>query len=486
MLNWAKVWHGATKGGGVNGYQQALARSLVAKRHAVATLSSGTHDTPNNPEPRLRRHPDWHGIAAFEIVNSPVRAPAIRQFDEPQAEVSSPELEAVFADFIARWQPDVVHANSLEGLSIGCLDACRAAGARVAFSLHNYHTICPQVYLMHAKREVCLDSQNGHRCATCLDGATPMQPTAPAVPVSNSDDVRTRLDAPSPDPRDPLPVDRPSAPIVNLPIADPPSEQPPNAFGRRRHAMIDMLNRCDRVLAVSRFVADKFAAMGVDRDRLDTQHIGVEIVDRLRAQPLPKQDVNIGPLRLVFVGFHNRAKGLPVLLDALDSLDTSTLGELHVSIHAKGADAIEYRIRRLESRLARLTLSFGYEPADLPHLLGAADVGVVPSVWWDNGPQTVMEMLACGLPVIGSAVGGVPDFIEHERTGLLVEGNNHHQLAAAIARVAGDRELLAAMRANITPPKSMAEHADEIESLYRGLCTVPNSGAGVDVGGADA
>ncbi len=71
-----------------------------------------------------------------------------------------------------------------------------------------------------------------------------------------------------------------------------------------------------------------------------------------------------------------------------------------------------------------------YDPADIPKLLVGRDVGVVPSVWWDNGPQTLIEMLNTGLPVLGAGLGGIPDLIRHEQNGMLFRGNDRQDAAA--------------------------------------------------------
>ena len=51
------------------------------------------------------------------------------------------------------------------------------------------------------------------------------------------------------------------------------------------------------------------------------------------------------------------------------------------------------------------------------------DFFVIPSIE-DNLPNTVMESLSCGTPVIGFNIGGIPDMVIHNKTGLLVDINN--------------------------------------------------------------
>lgn len=495
LVNWAKIWHGASRGGGINGYTQALALDLVKRGHEVVSLTSGTteHSDPTVPNPgscHARRHRDWLGIRVFEIVNAPVKAPSKRQFEEPEAEISSPVLERVVTDLLAMIEPDIVHIQSLEGFTAGCIAAAASSGASVLMSLHNYHTICPQVYLMQGRRVPCTSFDNGHACVGCLTRYEPSATTAgtgspryPSRPVRSHDDTLSPLGVASADTRGQTldilrargdrPMPPPIVPFSNDPMPEPPSNRKPNAYAHRRSAMIDALNRCDRVLAVSTFVAGKFEALGVRPDRIETITIGTSMVEMARAakgalvQPLLFADHPDRPIRLVFMGYHNPAKGLALLIDAIESLDRDAIGRFHLCVHAKGVESIAPRLRRLESRLARLTISGGYDHTDIPWLIGGADLGVVPSIWWDNGPQTVLEMLACRVPVLGARVGGIPDFIEHDRNGVLFTGGDVHDLARQLTEVTRNPTMLDRLRSGVTPPKTMAEHVSEIEAVYR-------------------
>src|SRR5688572_28584170 len=93
FVNWARIWDGASSGGGVNGYVQALALALAARGHEVVSLCGGTAYVADGPGGapgacRIVRHADWMSVRVFEVVNSPVLAPAIAQFREPAVEAS--------------------------------------------------------------------------------------------------------------------------------------------------------------------------------------------------------------------------------------------------------------------------------------------------------------------------------------------------------------------------------------------------------------
>ncbi len=483
LVNWAKVWHGARRGGGINAYTQALALALRQEGHEPVSISSGT--TPplgpaalsgKRPPPctncHARRHPDWHGIPVYEIVQSPVRAPSTFQFDRPGDEIACEPVERAFLHILDHARPDLVHFQTLEGLTARCVHLARRHGARVVFSLHNYHTVCPQVYLLKDDRRACLSFDNGHACVHCHTPAWRISPKRRSPSVRLEALQRKAVTLPvldPPDPRDPpdegTPLGR--VPVTNEPVPDPPSDKPPNDYARRRAAMIEALNCCDRVHAVSSFVARKFEALGVEPDRIETITIGTPLAD----MPGPSHLVELPPaadrpVRLVFMGYHNPAKGLDLLVEALERADADVLARIHLCVHALGVEPIAHRIRRLEAHLARLTLTPGYERDDIPWLCAGAHLGVVPSIWWDNGPQTVLEFLACGVPVLGANLGGIPDFITPGVNGELFRGNDPDDLLRKLDALVRTPDALVRLRQAVRPPKTMRTHLAEILDLY--------------------
>lgn len=79
-------------------------------------------------------------------------------------------------------------------------------------------------------------------------------------------------------------------------------------------------------------------------------------------------------------------------------------------------------------------------------LYRAADVFWLPSLE-DNQPQTALEAMACGTPVIGFSVGGVPEIVRHDQTGLVVSAKDSKAMAFATADLLRDRKRLARLSA---------------------------------------
>jgi glycosyltransferase involved in cell wall biosynthesis len=66
----------------------------------------------------------------------------------------------------------------------------------------------------------------------------------------------------------------------------------------------------------------------------------------------------------------------------------------------------------------------------------------------DNLPNTVMEALACGTPVVGFPTGGIPEMVDHLKNGWVTAHHNGDELAAAIQSIVGNESRLYEMRAN--------------------------------------
>ena len=98
----------------------------------------------------------------------------------------------------------------------------------------------------------------------------------------------------------------------------------------------------------------------------------------------------------------------------------------------------------LEERLARIggpvTCHGAYPPTETLRLMRQTDLILLPSRW-EGCPYTILEAWAAGVPVVGSAIGGITDLITDGETGLLVDGENPDAWLAALARIADDPAL---------------------------------------------
>jgi glycosyltransferase involved in cell wall biosynthesis len=115
------------------------------------------------------------------------------------------------------------------------------------------------------------------------------------------------------------------------------------------------------------------------------------------------------------------------------------------------------------------SIHFAGVRADVARLLAAFDVFVLSS-HTEGLPLALLEAMACGLPVVSTAVGGIPDVVHHGESGLLVGSGDEPALTAALAAVRADPVRGAALgeRARLASRGHSAETmVDRYLALYR-------------------
>jgi glycosyltransferase involved in cell wall biosynthesis len=131
----------------------------------------------------------------------------------------------------------------------------------------------------------------------------------------------------------------------------------------------------------------------------------------------------------VYAGRLAPEKGLATLVRA------AALSKQRVVLVGSGPE--EAALRQLASELEADVVFAGYmEKPALKQLIGESRALVLPSEWYENAPVSVLEAYALGRPVIGTRIGGIPELIVHNKTGVLVEPGDVGMLAEALAGVA--------------------------------------------------
>jgi glycosyltransferase involved in cell wall biosynthesis len=159
----------------------------------------------------------------------------------------------------------------------------------------------------------------------------------------------------------------------------------------------------------------------------------------------------------------DKYKGLPLLLEAIDRL--RAIPDLFLLIIGQGQPLTGLSV-------PNKTLGFLGDEKLLSLVYSAADILALPSRA-DNFPNTALEALACGLPVVAFDVGGIPDMVRNDCTGTLVEPGNSRALAAAIGELLNDegrrRQMSANCRRIAVEEYGMDVQARRYEDLYGSL-----------------
>jgi len=154
----------------------------------------------------------------------------------------------------------------------------------------------------------------------------------------------------------------------------------------------------------------------------------------------PLKDVKREKGRICFVGRLDPEKNLFALLQAIKNLENVSL-----SMIGNGSQRVALEEKAQEGNI-NVEFLGNLPNYQLPQELNRAELFVLPSLY-EGHPKTILEAMACELPVIGTDVEGIREVIAHRKTGYLC-GTSAEEIRRAIVEVMGDEELKAEMGRN--------------------------------------
>jgi len=145
--------------------------------------------------------------------------------------------------------------------------------------------------------------------------------------------------------------------------------------------------------------------------------------------------------RILFIGRLSREKGVHILLEAASLLGKEGY-RLQLDIVGSGPDERDLKSRGKNLRGNTSVQFWGYVPHGevLNQLITQAEVFVLPSLS-EGVPKVLLEVMAKGLPVVATKVGGIPDIITHNHNGLVIPPRNPQALAEAIKMLLDNDQL---------------------------------------------
>lgn len=358
---------------------------IIAHHHAKALAERG-HDV------RVLAGDNSLGLSGYAIRTEvfdglPVTRVSLtqRDFAPTGNNVCHPGVERVFLDLIADWQPDVIHAHHMAGLSLGMLQLARARGIRVALTLHDHWGFCMNSTRITTQKTLCQDSTQCHTCHEHI----------------HDDDVR-------------------------LPQR------------MRQDYLRWQLDAVDYFISPSRYLADQYILNGIPAERMHVIANGIGLQRFSDTAPPPPGE----RLNILFTGYMGDHKGVPTLLEAVALLPHD---KVHLDMVGDGHMLASY-IAILKDKAPGVSVKFwGRLPNNrIAERFAKAHVFVLPSVCPENQPVTITEAMACGLPVVASRIGGISELVEEGHTGWLAEPGNAVDLAERLRYYIDHPEQIAA------------------------------------------
>ncbi|MDQ0096624.1 glycosyltransferase involved in cell wall biosynthesis [Arthrobacter bambusae] len=206
----------------------------------------------------------------------------------------------------------------------------------------------------------------------------------------------------------------------------------------RRHLEPLVGRSVDRILATCPDEVLELKAMGIDPLKVSVAPCGVDLA---RFTPEGEVEARNRSHRILSVGRLVPRKGVDLVIQSLSILRDSGIGDVELVIAGGGAEgedsAMDPEARRLQDAAERygvrdqVTFRGQMSRDAMPALFRSADV-VACTPWYEPFGIVPLEAMACGIPVVAAAVGGLQDSVVHGETGLHVPPKDPQAIASAI------------------------------------------------------
>ncbi len=210
---------------------------------------------------------------------------------------------------------------------------------------------------------------------------------------------------------------------------------PSNSF--KRYLIRKVLRSADHITATSQLLKNTVVKLLPDSDsRVTVIPFGVNIPDSVAAFP------DSPPVKLCFIKVHYKKYGPDILLRAMAAV-VKEIPDIKLSIAGYGEMTDMLKAMTRDLHLEKNVEFVGFiDNREIYPFIQKHHIMVMPSVLdSESFGVAVLETGACQRPVIASRVGGVPEVVRDGETGLLLPPGDSGALAAAIIRLANDREL---------------------------------------------
>ncbi|HEX7794236.1 MAG TPA: glycosyltransferase [Vicinamibacterales bacterium] len=416
--------------GGTEVYVSALAREQIDLGHVAIVTAPGPHEDE------------------YEHDSVPVRRfAATSQIDDVSQLYDEGDRTAAqgFARILDREQPDVVHLHAFtRACSVLLVREARARGIPVVFTYHTPTVSCARGTLMLWGATPCDGALGVARCAACALEAHGM-----------------------------------ARPLANLLGHIPPSRALASARIKGRAATAlkfsslvamehsatrALFDEVDRIVAFRGWVRALLVGNGVAESKIVSSSHALCHPFTVR----PRAARHSPTLRVAFMGRIDPTKGVDVLIRALGMMPSADIVlDIYGTVQGEGGRRELERLRRLADGDRRVTFKTPVDGSVVIGTIAAYDVLAVPSQWMETGPLVVLEAFAAGVPVVGSALGGIGELVSDDVDGLLVSDfQSPRAWANAFTRLCNEPRLADTLCDGVRPPATMDRVASEMLGLY--------------------
>ncbi|MHB8174574.1 MAG: glycosyltransferase family 4 protein, partial [Nitrospirota bacterium] len=318
---------------------------------------------------------------------------------QPVRYYSDVKADCIFEEYLCEIRPDIVHVQHLMGLSGGFLRIVKEAGIPLVVTLHDYWFICPRFQLIDESGLLCRGPEGGSRCAKrCPNSLFSVGPDGffgagariilKYMPAGLQRKLKQMV-------RDGVIKE-----IRGISRSNIRSDK----FIKRAEFLKKALLKADKIISPSGYARDIFVENGFPPEKITVIPHGIPL-------PACKPARRGVKVRFGYMGSLAQLKGVSFLVEAFGRLCGEA--ELHIYGHGgENQDIILSGLKKL-AKDACVTFHGRYAFDDMGVILAGIDVLVIPSLWPETFNIVMREAFACGVPVIASDAGALPEGVNN-------------------------------------------------------------------------
>lgn len=432
--------------GGAITYQESILEMLQARGWEVFFYLSAPRYTYQNT-PRLKR---WlhKGINILELVDPPYH---YDHHHAPSQQCYHPDIERLSKLVLEEVNPDLVHIHELQFHTVSLIDVIADMGIAVMKTMHNYYDLCPESNLIYQRLEPCFNFDNGRKCTICLSHKPVFFTNfkirlGQALPLRLSNFIHNYY-------LKILKILRSKkTELIDNTIYTSPYH--PDEYQYRRKFFIERLNRLDVIHCSAHRTAEIFCEYGVAMNKIKIIPLSVKKQEYIKPKALRGTNY---PVVFGFIGGKSLHKGYHILINAFSRLD-----QKKARLIIWGDDKADAACRDLNVEYREK-----YGDNEINELFGEVDIFVVPSVWEEIFGIIGIECRTARIPVIGSRIGGIPEWLKDGESGFLVTPNDPEELAFTMKSFVDDPAMISNLQRRIKPWIRFDDHVNEMLQLYK-------------------
>ena len=342
-------------------------------------------------------------------------------------------IDKYFAEIIQENKPDIAHIGHLNHLSTGIIDELKKQNIPIVFTLHDFWLMCPRGQFLQRNYEnksyyqLC-ENQNDEKCAlNCYNHYFSGQ----KLDFQRDKQFWTAW------------------------------------INTRMQETKSIVEKVDMFIAPSKYLMNRFINdFKVPKSKIIYLDYGFPIH---YLQPVEHRTNDI--YTFGYIGTQIPAKGINLLIKAFSKIEKKAVLKIWGRTNGQSTTALKNLAKESKNEIQFCGEYVNQNLAT--EVFSKIDSIVVPSIWGENSPLVIHEAQACKIPVITADFGGMKEYVEHNKNGLLFKHRNENDLAKKMLfAIENPKKLkdfgnIGYLHSKTGEVPNISEHCNELTKLYK-------------------